>query len=519
MEYRNVTQEHTACRRDESRMEGTAAFLCFPAKTEELCEAVVWAREKGVSITVQGGRTGIVGGAVPSGGLVVCTERMNGITGLRRRSDGAYLLRVQAGATLGQVRDFLRRPQAPPDWARADRELLETLGRGPRLRFCPNPGEATACMGGLFATDAKGCNALRYGGVGGHIHSLSWAAPSGALWEIERDKFLFDDAGCPLPDGGRLDCRTDLPRGGLAALHPAPGRDLIDFLAGSEGTLGAAAELELVLLPEPPACWSVVYFFDEEMKMLAFACALAAWRDRSAQRELMSAAESLDAFCLKLLRENRPRSTALQQLPEIPAHARAALCVTLEGKELDQLEEALAEQLALFGDCGGHEEDTWAAADRAETERFETLRHSVPEMVNERVDVLRLEFPAFCKTACDCSGPPEKRETAYTRYHHDIRESGLEGYLFGHILENRMHVNLMAQRPGELARCREMIARWARQTVYEGGLAAGESGVGRARGALIRSLLDAERAEQLDTVKARFDPEGIFPSLLGRAAL
>ena len=48
--------------------------------------------------------------------------------------------------------------------------------------------------------------------------------------------------------------------------------DLIDLFAGSEGTLGILLSLNLRVIPIPPACWSLIFFFfSDEKEALAFA--------------------------------------------------------------------------------------------------------------------------------------------------------------------------------------------------------------------------------------------------------
>ena len=55
---------YTAYLRDESRLTGKADSISFPANEAELLEQLRMLRETGTSVTIQGGQTGISGGAV-----------------------------------------------------------------------------------------------------------------------------------------------------------------------------------------------------------------------------------------------------------------------------------------------------------------------------------------------------------------------------------------------------------------------------------------------------------------------
>ncbi|HWQ57511.1 MAG TPA: FAD-binding oxidoreductase, partial [Clostridia bacterium] len=112
---------------DESRLTGAAEGIVFPQSAQELAQALRSAAQSGLRATAQGARTGLSGGAVPRGGLIVNLTRMNRILGIGRNGDGAFL-RAEGGATLEQIE-------------------REAAARG--LFFPPDPSEKTATVGGM----------------------------------------------------------------------------------------------------------------------------------------------------------------------------------------------------------------------------------------------------------------------------------------------------------------------------------------------------------------------------------
>jgi D-lactate dehydrogenase (cytochrome) len=494
---------------DESRLNGYADYIAFPENTEQALAALCYAADEGLALTIQGARTGIAGGAVPQGGLILSTERMNRPLGFSARE--LYLLQVQSGMSFDGIANLLRERLPPEDWDTESKVCFRKVRQeGRNLRFPPNPTESTASLGGAFACNARGPNALRWGNVGTQVQSLRWISPAGELWDMERGRYRFDESGCPLPGGRRLSCTTGLAAGGSLLLHPYQGLDLIDFLAGSEGLLGFAAELSLYLRKLPGAVWGVIYFFEEDQAALNFAEALRYWREQSAAGEALSTLEYYDDSSLELVRTAALQSSVLRQLPVINPQVKAAIHVELEDEQDDTLEAIVLEQLALFLEAGGKEEHTWAAASPAELEKFHLLRHAVPELINKELDTIRQVLPSLPKIAADFQVPPAFAAAYRKRYRRDMEAEGLRGFVFGHIGEGRFHVNLLPEDNAALCRSRALLDHWAASVIQDGGLLAAENGIGRLKRNLIRRHLPPERLEQIRSILSAFDRKNML---------
>jgi len=463
---------------DESGLIGGAAEILHCQSVDALADAL--RRPQDAPVTVQGARTGVCGGAVPRGGLVLNLSRMDAILGFT--GAGNDRLRVQAGAPLSRME--------------------AEAGAAGRL-FPADVTERTATAGGLFATGARGPAGFRLGQASAYVNALCWVTPRGDIWRFARGEFCFDQYGCALPDGTRFICRTDLPWRVSAFGLAKSGMDLIDFLAGSEGRLGIAAELEWVL-PKPPAArWNVVYFFESEDTALRFADAL---------RELVGteqagvwSAEFYDAETLRRLRDARSGNVALGALPPLPARANAAVQVELAGVEAD-VEELLEMHLARFAALDGRDEDTWAESG-ASAEKLRSLRHAVPEWISDWVISARAERIPAVRVETDFAGAPEWAVDYARMYRAGMEEAGLSGLVYGHVLENRLHTALLPRDGQEAEACEQLVRCWAARVVSDGGLLVGENGAGRVKRALVRAFLSPEALAQRAAVIRHFDPE------------
>lgn len=459
--------------RDESRLVGRADFIAFPKSDMQIKEALDFAKNQGLSVKTQGSRTGLTGGAVPQGGLILNLSRLNQILGGEDE-----LLRVQAGVTL---------------------ETIEAYAAAQKRFFPPNPTEATATIGGIFATGAAGPSSLRYGLSSRYVQALSWLNAGGETWEILRGSHVFDETGCDLPDGRRLEAQAIQNVSPFAFGTPYPGLDLIDFLAGSEGKLGIATELVLMLLPLPSHSWGVVYFFSGTKTALAFGEAL---RHRlGLDGEALVCAEFLDSGALSRLKPEK------LGLPPFPEGTEAAVYTELTGEDTEILESILADHLDLFAELGENEDNTWAEEGISGLRRFRQMRHMAPELAGEQGFFKEDSGPSL-RMETDFSGPPEQAAD-YIRIHRiDLKKTGLTSMIYGHLLQNRLHTAIFCKDSQERKQAEGLTLHWARKVVEDGGKLVTENGVGRLKAPLLEVFLSPEEQAQRRAIKNIFDPEG-----------
>src|SRR5919202_448443 len=101
---------------------GHAARVLLPETSEEVAEALARASSERTPVTVAGAGTGIVGGRVPFGGVVLSTERLKRVGEIVREDGGG---RGRGGGGVGLAE-------------------LPRGGRGGGLPYPPDPTE-TSC--------------------------------------------------------------------------------------------------------------------------------------------------------------------------------------------------------------------------------------------------------------------------------------------------------------------------------------------------------------------------------------
>lgn len=179
------------------RWHGNTPFLALPKTPQDVAAVIGICAETGVPITPQGGNTGLVGGQIPLGEILLSTERLRSIRDIDTFDD---VIVAEAGVTLAAVHEA-------------------ALEKGRRFPL-DLASEGTATIGGVVSTNAGGTAVLRYGNTRDLVLGLEAVLPNGEIWN------------------------------GLKRLRKDnTGYDLKQLLIGAEGTLGVVTAASLKLFP------------------------------------------------------------------------------------------------------------------------------------------------------------------------------------------------------------------------------------------------------------------------------
>lgn len=475
--------------RDASHFSGSAEAICFPENEAQIAALLREAQRAGRPVTISGGGTGLTGGRVPRGGLLLCTDRLNRI--LEVEWDGRSprgRVRLQPGVTL---------------------EALEAALAEKGLFYPPNPGEKAAFLGGTVATNASGSRSHKYGPTRSFVERLRIVLPTGELLEIGRGEHRAQGRRLSLerPDGGRLKLRLPgyrMPETKNAAGYFAQDNmDLLDLFVGSEGTLGVVTEMTLTVLPRPEAVLSGLLFFDSEADGFEFA-------EKAASEFSPRALEFFDARALRML---------MTKYPEIPQGAGGGLL--FEAECAPSKAESLAERwLARLRRRGaGHFSPWFSRPERPETEElFRRLRYEVPVMANKRA-----ERNGFRKVGTDLAVPALHARAMFDFYFRTLAGCGLDYAVWGHLADHHLHVNLFPNSEAAFRKAQALYGSFVDEALRFKGTVSAEHGIGKTRIVYLERMVGRRGLREMAALKKGFDPAGIlnpgnlFPAeLLGK---
>ncbi|HEV2707686.1 MAG TPA: FAD-binding oxidoreductase [Pyrinomonadaceae bacterium] len=473
---------------------GHAARVRIPETTEDVAAALAEATREGTPVTVAGAGTGIVGGRVPFGGVVLSTERLNKIGEITKTAQGG---RATAGAGV-VLADFQRAVRAE------------------RLLYPPDPTEWSCFLGATVATNSSGARTFKYGATRKYVRRLQIALATGDVLNLARGQIHADADGrlrIPLASGREINARLPtytMPqtRKHAAGYHVAPRADALDLFIGSEGTLGVVTEVEVELLPQPEGVLSGIAFFARESDLLDFvrearAISLRTRGEAADENGDPSPRSTIDARALEFF-DVESLHFLRERYPLVPVKAAGALF--FEQETTEATEDALtAAWLALFERHGALLDDSWFGTnehDRAEMRQF---RHALPLMVNEWLARHRQR-----KVSTDMAVPDAEFPAMLDFYRTTLRASRLQHVIFGHIGDNHVHVNVMPRDAAEQAAARDIYTRFVERAISVGGTISAEHGVGKLKREYLRLLYGEKALREMAALKRAFDPACIL---------
>lgn len=503
---------------DESRLQGKAERIFFPRSELELLTVLRAAAQAGAKLTLSGGRTGIVGGAVPQGGWLVSLDKMDRILGLRHDlARQRYLLRCQPGVSLETLALALEQQSfAAADWPLEDQRALTEFRRSGAWIFPPDPTERAATLGGMVACNASGARTLFYGATRNHIARLRIMLADGSLLDLRRGLYRAGAQGAfqlALPEGtvrsGQIPQYAMPQVKNAAGYFAQPGMDLLDLFIGSEGTLGIFTEIEIELMPAPQLCLGVVGFFDDESAALDFIQNARSQGRPGIKASLPSsplALEYFDTHALDLLREQKAKIGSSAPIPDLPLNV-VAVYIELATSEA-ALQEAAEALLMLLEACGGDADKAWTATTPEEIEQLKLFRHALPEAVNQRIAARALAYPGLVKLGTDLAVPDAALQKMLAAYHRQLTAGQFEYVLFGHIGNNHIHVNILPRDLDEYQRGKALYLELAKCALSWGGTVSAEHGIGKLKKPMLLLMYGEAGVEAMRAVKAVFDPAG-----------
>lgn len=299
------------------RYTGTSPALVKPSNSAQVAEVVKICTAHDTPVVAHGGNTGLVGGGVPDGAVVIDFSRMNKILAV----DPVNLtMEVEAGAILADV-------QAAAEDANAYFPLSLAA-------------EGSCRIGGNLSTNAGGVHVVRYGNARDLVLGLEVVLADGRIWD------------------------------GLRALRKDnTGYDLKALFLGAEGTLGLITKAVLRLYPKPKSksvALAGCSGFDQALRLFHTA--------RGRAGDVLMACEAMSGFALSLAEKHIDGVAA----PLENAHACYVL-LELGSSDADADMNGLMEAVLSDAFAAGVIEDAVIAQSGQQAEQLWKIRESIPE--------------------------------------------------------------------------------------------------------------------------------------------
>lgn len=414
-----------------------------PATTGEVARVLELADERRIPVTPRGGATGLCGGCVPIyGGIVLSLERMNRVIEIDKANQMAV---AEAGVTLGEFN-----------------RVVEEAG----LSFSPHPGDESAMMGGLIATNAGGSRAVKYGVIRNYVRGLEVVLPSGKILHL----------------GGKL-------------MKSSTGYNLLHLMIGSEGTLGVITQAVIQLLPGGRLTRSLVIPFDQIESAIECVPLILA------QKIVPLAVEFMEAEVIRIT-----EGFLHKRWPVTVGKTYLLIILDAESEsEIDRQSEAVAEICLNQGGLDVFVADTPAkqvTVLEIRSKIYEAIKSHTIEILD--ISIPRAEIPAHVRRVRQVA---EELDMWLPTFGH-----AADGNVHTHIMRARYENGRMIEVP-ETEWCRRV--ELVRERLYadcraRGGVISGEHGIGLVKKPFLSLVVDEVQLELMKGIKRLFDPHLIL---------
>lgn len=463
------------------------AFLS-PADTESVEALVRWAHENRVALIPRGAGTGMPGGNLGSAVVVSLAE---GLDWIEADPDNGT---VRAGA--GAVAE------------RIDHVAREQMGR--HLPFLP--ASARWCtIGGMAANNAAGAGSFRHGataswvaGLRGvdargrpfHLRSPGPGGSSGAASShgpASPEPFSSVATRIPLEADGRPAGWPDVRKNssGYSLDRFLPGRDALQLLVGSEGTLAVLTEVELRTAPVARARGVALLPARSPEDVVALA--------HGAQPAGADACELLGRRFLDIAGLDTDPLTA-----SLADGAFALLLLEVSGTP-DEVHDGLERCREMGRQVAG---EGIRATSPDDAQRLWALRKAASPVIARQAGqgLISTQF-------IEDSVVPVRHLGRYMEELDRILEAGaFDAVVFGHAGDGNLHVNPLVDTGSSdwLPRVRQVLEQVVDLVAELGGTLAGEHGDGRLRAPFLERIWGSTLAAAFANVKNELDPQGIL---------
>ena len=473
--FDNLTRQLYAT--DASHYQIEPLAVAFPRDATQVSSVIQAAGHAGVSVIPRGAGTGLVGGAIGDGLVLDLARHTRWIADFDPEKQ---TVRVGAGVVLDQLNQYLK-----------------------PAGFCFGPDVATssrATIGGMIANNSSGARAPLYGTTADHLVELEIVLADGRVVLLGPEHDALRKQRELLEDIALLNGLQIEERFGAGMVKRWSGysldrvlrdpRNLVNLLAGSEGTLAAITSAVIKVVPTPDEIGLGLLFFD-------------------------NLAEAMQAT-VELLELN---PAAIELLDRLLLDQTCGQREFQEARDLLELD-ALPTAGVLAVEFYGNVEDRLAALEK---KRLGTRRKIMQTLAQiNQVWALRKAGlslltgqkggakPATCIE--DAAVRPRDLPAYYDGLSKLMAKVGLEASYYGHAGSGLLHVRPMIDlhRAEDLKKFRQITDETAALVKQFKGSFAAEHGVGIGRTEYLKDQVGEDLYLLMRQIKKSFDPHNLL---------
>lgn len=414
-----------------------------PHNADEVSRILKLANKEKIPVTPRGGGTGLCGACVPQkGGIVLLSENMNKVLEVDTEN---FMVTAEAGVMLKDL------------YVHIEKE---------GFFFPPHPGDETAMVGGVIATNAGGSRAVKNGTIRNFLRAIEVVLPQGDIINL----------------GGKF-------------IKNSTGFSLLNLFVGSEGTLGVITKATISLLPQPREMATLVVPYDTIHDAIKSAPAII--KDKITPLAIEFIEDDAIGLTEKYLNKAWPQRGS-----------KAYLLILIDAASTEEIER-LCEEIGNVCMRNGAT-DIFIADSKAKQKEILDFRSSMYEAMKPN-----------CVETLDIAVPRSELTDHVDAVHKIEQEYGMWLPTYGHAGDGNVHTHIMkfAFRDGRpeftVKKDWQKVYPVVRRLIHEdakkrGGIISGEHGIGLVKKEYMLDFLGTKQVEIMRSIKTLLDPGNIL---------
>ncbi len=450
--------------KDESNYESKGIEKVYVPENEEELLQLISQNDK--PFTVYGGGTGIVGGAVADGGIVISTSAFNKI----KVDVNKKTVEAGSGVLLKDLNGELSKHN---------------------LWYPVDSTEQTATIGGNVATNAWGTRSFKYGSARNFVKGIGTVLPLKKRFSVNRgeikangDKFDF------LLDGKRInfsitDLSEKMDMKNNCGYYMKNEMDITDLFIGAEGTLGIITGVKLKVLDLPWDVYAFMIPFKEKQNAVDFVGYVK-------QKEILSL-EYMDHSSVDLLKQ------------KYPVLHDAGCLVFFEMEAQKENEDKMFDDLYDVTKKFNIEEDSVIISRTKKKESIVyKIRESLPQTINEMIRQKKTQ-----KISTDFAVNDKNFDKMMHIYDNILSDTKIKHFVYGHIGMNNLHINFIPENEMQRQDALTLYDAMAKEMTSIGGTVSAEHGIGKLKKKYLRYMYSDKTINKMKEIKKTFDPDNL----------
>ncbi len=434
---------------DASSYQIIPKIIVIAKNEEDVIRTIKIAKRFGISVTVRGAGTGLVGSAL-NNGIIIDMKKFDSI-----KSNKKYVS-VGSGVLKGVL----------------DKKL-ESVGKF----FPPNPSIGNFCsIGGMLGNNSSGSHSLKYGSMIDNVSEITLIDGNGNKVILPKNKKVASKIFKIIKIDNEKIPKVSKNSSGYRIDKIKSNDDSHKIIIGSEGTLGIILSAKLKIKDKPKQ--KILFVIEYESIFNA------AKNSIQINKINPSALEFVDKKTLKQIKSKFEKNTQCLLFVEFDEK------IKLREKELKSIISGKIIQ-KLGKKC--EMEEWWRHRDSA-------LHHSLKSIQKEK------RIPHVIE---DASVPLENIPKLFSILRKIEKKYKVKSIMYGHIGNGNIHVRLVSDRK-KIKFIKNIATQYFNEVIKMGGTISAEHGDGLARSEFVKQQYGTKNYQIFKKIKKQMDPKNIL---------